>query len=96
MILLNKEVYDCIRSADADTLNLIIGEVKKRQSVIQQEIGSEFSFGQSVTFPTKNGQSESGIIEKINRKTILVRTDAYQTWRVSPSLLKPDNFYAGT
>lgn len=96
MILLNKEVYDCIRSADADTLNLIIGEVKKRQNVVQQEIGSKFSVGQSVSFMTKNGNTQSGLIEKINRKTILVRTDAYQTWKVSPSLLKPDNFYAGT
>jgi hypothetical protein len=96
MILLNKEVYDYIRSADSDTLNLIIEELKKRQSVIQQEAGSEFSVGQSVTFPTRNGLTQSGLIEKINRKTIIVRTDAYKTWRVSPSLLKPDNFYAGT
>ena len=96
MVMLNKEVYDCIRSADADTLNLIIGEVKKRQNVVHQEIGSKFSVGQSVSFMTKNGNTQSGLIEKINRKTILVRTDAYQTWKVSPSLLKPDNFYAGT
>lgn len=95
MIMLNKEVYDYIRSADSDTLNLIIEELKKRQSVIQQEAGSEFSVGQSVMFPTKNGLTQSGLIEKINRKTIIVRTE-YRTWRVSPSLLKPDNFFVGT
>ena len=96
MITLNKEVYDCIRSADAGTINVIIKEIKKRQSVMQQEIASQFSVGQSVSFMTKKGDTQSGIIEKINRKSIIVRVDARITWKVSPSLLKPDNFYAGT
>ncbi len=96
MILLNKDVYDYIKNADSETLEAMVTQLSRRRSVIEEEAADVFVVGQSVTFLTKNGQSQSGIIEKINRKSILIRTDAHKQWRVSPSLLKPDNFYAGT
>ena len=94
LIMINATTLKTIRNADMATINALIKEIKARQSAIQNETADAFRVGQSVVFDTKDGDL-SGIIEKINRKTVIVRTDAHQTWRVSPSLLKPDNFYAG-
>ena len=84
-----------IRSADNDTLNAMIKEINSRRSALQKEIGSTFAVGQNVEFTGKRGETVRGMILKINRKTIIVKThfvkkgkDHSNTWRVSPSLLR--------
>ena len=77
-----------IRSADNDTLNAMIKEINARRSVVQKQLGGKFTVGQMVEFNTKKGVVERGEIEKINRKTISVRTAPLVRWRVAPSLLR--------
>lgn len=77
-----------IRSADNDTLNAMIKEINARRSVVQKQLGSKFTVGQMVEFNTKKGVVERGEIEKINSKTISVRTAPLVRWRVAPSLLR--------
>ena len=77
-----------IRGADNDTLNAMIKEINARRSVVQKQLGSKFTVGQMVEFNTKKGVVERGEIEKINRKTISVRTAPLVRWRVAPSLLR--------
>ena len=77
-----------IRSADNDTLNAMVKEINARRQVVQAQIGNNFTVGQMVEFNTKKGVVERGEIEKINRKTISVRTAPLERWRVAPSLLR--------
>ena len=87
MNLLDKDVYDYIKSADNETLNLIITLINRRRSVLQEEATDNFIVGQDVEFTRKDGDIVKGKIQKINRKTIYVKTDLV-TWKVSPSLLR--------
>jgi uncharacterized protein YkvS len=77
-----------IRSADNDTLNAMVKEINARRSVVQKQLGSKFTVGQMVEFNSKKGVVERGEIEKINSKTISVRTAPLVRWRVAPSLLR--------
>ena len=85
--MLNQATVQTIRNANIDELNTIIALVRDRQRSIQTEIGNSFQTGDSVYFNDKRGAKVTGIIKKINRKTIKVDTGGY-IWNVSPSLLK--------
>ena len=87
MIMLTKDVYDCIKSADNETLNAIIVQINRRRSALQEEATDNFVVGQAVEFTRKDGDVVKGKIQKINRKTIHVKTDLVM-WKVSPSLLR--------
>ena len=87
MIMLNKDVYDYIKNADNETLNVIITQINRRRSALQEEATDNFVVGQAVEFTRKDGEIIQGSIQKINRKTIHVKTD-FVTWKVSPSLLR--------
>jgi hypothetical protein len=88
MIMLNKDVYDYIKSADNETLNVIITQINRRRSALQEEATDNFVVGQDVEFTRKDGDTIRGSIQKINRKTILIKTDLNLLWKVSPSLLR--------
>ena len=77
-----------IRNADNDTLNAMIKEINTRRRLVQERLGRQFTVGQMVEFNTKKGVVERGEIEKINSKTISVRTAPLVRWRVAPSLLR--------
>ena len=87
MNLLNKDVYDYIKNADNETLNVIITQINRRRSALQEEATDSFVVGQDVEFTRKDGDIVRGSIHKINRKTIHVKTDLV-LWKVSPSLLR--------
>ena len=86
-MILNQTTVETIRNANMDELNAIIALVRDRQRSIQTEIGTSFQVGDSVYFNDRRGAKVTGIIKKINRKTIKVDTGGY-LWSVSPSLLK--------
>jgi len=86
--MINATTLKAIRSADNDTLNAMIKEINARRSVVQKQIGNKFTVGQMVEFKTKKGVVERGEVEKINSKTISVRTAPLVRWRVSPTLLR--------
>lgn len=54
---------------------------------IQVRAANKFYIGDRVWFMSKKGGKVTGIVTKINAKSIHVRTDGGAAWRVSPSLL---------
>ena len=88
MIMLNKDVYDYIKNADNETLNVIATQINRRRSVLQEEAIDNFVVGQDVEFTRKDGDTIRGSVQKINRKTIIVKTDLNLLWKVPPSLLR--------
>lgn len=49
--------------------------------------GAKFRSGDRVTFFAK-GRNHSGVVQRVNQKTVTLVTDKMVTWRVSPTLLK--------
>ena len=49
---------------------------------------SALSYGQKVTFTSRNGRTLAGTVIDFNPKTVKVLTTDGVKWRVSPSLLK--------
>ena len=86
--MINATTLKAIRNADNDTLNAMIQEINTRRRTVNQKIIGKFTVGQMVEFNTKKGDVERGEVEKINRKTISVRTAPLVRWRVSPRLLR--------
>lgn len=58
-----------------------------RWKALQKQQAKAFRPGDKVTFKGK-GVVYSGVVEKVNQKTVAVKTGPYQTWRVSPGMLK--------
>jgi hypothetical protein len=52
---------------------------------------SKFNIGDRVSWAGKNGFVYVGIIQRINHKSISVKTGEREHWTVSPQLLKKDN-----
>jgi uncharacterized protein YxjI len=86
IMLIDQNVSAFIRNASMDEINTMIALIRDRQRSLQVEIGSSFRVGDSVYFNDKRGAKVTGIISKVNRKTIKVTTPNGQ-WSVSPSLL---------
>ena len=86
--MINATTLKAIRNADSETLNAMIHEINARRRTVNQKISSKFTVGQMVEFNTKKGVVERGEVEKINSKTISVRTAPLVRWRVSPTLLR--------
>jgi len=86
--MINATTLKAIRNADSETIKEMIKEINARRSAIQKELRRNFTVGQMVEFTTKKGGVERGEIEKINRKTIYVRTAPLVRWKVAPSFLR--------
>jgi hypothetical protein len=69
-----------------DELNTVGQILKARHNTVQCLAGMKFRTGQSVIIMTKVRGSVRGTIEKINTKSIDVKT-ALGRYRVSPSLV---------
>jgi len=54
---------------------------------LQLRAAHSFRIGEKVTFKTRTGEIVTGVIKKINQKTVSVQT-ATTNWKVSASLLK--------
>lgn len=66
----------------------VVALMRHRQTVKSFEIAKTFTIGQKVQFTnSRNGQVVFGVIEKINVKTIKVKTDGGR-WSVSPGLIR--------
>jgi uncharacterized protein YkvS len=71
-----------------DELNTIIEAVKFARSRIAQQNTFSIRVGAKVQFKSsKTGLMIEGVVEKVNPKTIIVRTAPFEKWKVSASLL---------
>lgn len=71
-----------------DDLRYIQNAVRQRWGELESRGTLNFRVGNSVKFTSRNGTILTGIVVKVNRKTISVRVDNV-VWRVTPSLLSP-------
>ena len=75
-----------IMQMNNDELNQLTRHIKTRREILSLEAKSMFSVGDKVTFKRKNGTVYIGMIYKVNRKRIDVKTDKGR-WNVPPTML---------
>ena len=68
---------------------LIVDRLKLFAQARSTALMARFSVGDSVSFRAPNGQEKTGIIFKLNKKTVSVRTHDGQLWNVGPVFLTP-------
>jgi hypothetical protein len=78
-----------IQKMNNDELNAVIRAIKLRRTYLTRQNAATLMVGDRVSFAAR-GMQVLGTVTKINVKTVLVKQDnAYTTWKVHASLLKP-------
>ena len=75
-----------IMQMNNDELNELTSLIRTRREILSLEAKTMFAVGDKVTFKRKDGTVFIGVIYKINRKRIDVKTDKGR-WSVSPTML---------
>ena len=69
-----------------DELNELTRHIRTRREILSLEAKTMFAVGDKVTFKRKDGTVYIGVIYKVNRKRIDVKTDMGR-WNVPPTML---------
>ena len=78
-----------IQKMDMDQLNAVVRAIKDRRTYLTRQQAVTFRVGDRVSFAAR-GMQVLGTVTKVNIKNILVKQDnAYTTWKVPATLLKP-------
>ena len=85
-VKLNKMIQD-IYTLNSDELNSVIDAVKLRRNQLHFQDAHSLKFRDRVSFQGRHGRTETGTVEKVKIKYVLVRTDAGQRWNVPGSHL---------
>ena len=84
---------EAIRHLGEDDLRFLNRLIIERLKLIAQArstaLMSRFNIGDRVGFRSPNGEWKSGIVQKLNKKTISILTDKGHQWNVSPGFLSP-------
>jgi exosome complex RNA-binding protein Csl4 len=84
-----KTVLTGIRSLSNEDTKIVIAALNARIKELRDAKATTFSVGQRVSFESrKAGGTVYGLVQKVNKATIVVKTDLGMTWRVTPTLLK--------
>ena len=83
---LNKMIQD-VGVLNNDELNKVIEAVKLRRNQLHFQDAHSLKFNDRVSFQGRHGRTETGTVEKVKIKYVLVRTDAGQRWNVPGSHL---------
>ena len=78
---LNKLIQD-IGVLNNDELNKVVEAVKLRRNQLHFQDAHSLKFRDRVSFQGRHGRTETGTVEKVKIKYVLVRTDAGQRWNV--------------
>ena len=71
-----------------DELNMIGNAIRYRRSLLTEEKKDFLTPGLDVKFThSRNGRVYTGVVEKVNRKFVIVRTQT-QSWRVPATMLE--------
>lgn len=66
--------------------------VIERLKLISQEKSTtqmmRFNIGERVSFTAPDGRRKQGVIVRLNKKTVSLRTDDDENWNVAPGLLR--------
>ena len=85
---LNKLIQD-IGVLNNDELNKVVEAVKLRRNQLHFQDAHSLKFRDRVSFQGRHGRTETGTVEKVKIKYVLVRTDRGQRWNVPGSHLTP-------
>ena len=83
---LNKLIQD-IGVLNNDELNKVVEAVKLRRNQLHFQDAHNLKFRDRVSFQGRHGITETGTVEKVKIKYVLVRTDRGQRWNVPGSHL---------
>ena len=83
---LNKLIQD-VGVLNNDELNKVVEAVKLRRNQLHFQDAHSLKFRDRVSFQGRHGRTETGTVEKVKIKYVLVRTDAGQRWHVPGSHL---------
>jgi len=83
---LNKMIQD-IGVLNNDELNKVVEAVKLRRNQLHFQDAHNLKFRDRVSFQGRHGITETGTVEKVKIKYVLVRTDRGQRWNVPGSHL---------
>jgi hypothetical protein len=82
---------DFTKYSETDLLDLNLRLVAymrdKRQADTYHQL-AKYNFGDRVAFTNNIGETVSGIVVRVNKKTVSIHTDDHHHWNVSPHLLK--------
>ena len=84
-----EKIIEGIYTLNNDELNSVVDALKLRRNQLHYQDAQSFRMGDRVSFEGRGGITETGTIEKIKIKYILVRTDRGQRWNVPGSHLTP-------
>ena len=85
---LNKLIQD-VGVLNNDELNKVVEAVKLRRNQLHFQDAHSLKFRDRVSFQGRHGRTETGTVEKVKIKYVLVRTDRGQRWNVPGSHLTP-------
>lgn len=91
MALTDKDVRalrEILDRAESKDLDLVLNLLKARRDSIGRMNTATLGRGRKVKFKGRRGVIVTGTVEKVNRKTVTVRADSGQLWRVDGSLLE--------
>lgn len=71
-----------------EDLNLVVRMLKARRDSIARMNTATLGRGKKVKFVGRRGVTVTGTVDKVNRKTVIVKGDDGITWRVAGSLLE--------
>ena len=83
---LNKMIQD-IYVLNNDELNKVVEAVKLRRNQLHFADAHNLKFNDRVSFKGRHGITETGTVEKVKIKYVLVKTDRGQRWNVPGSHL---------
>lgn len=66
----------------------VVARIKELREARNRFEIRQFRIGNSVEFCTTEGELITGIVARINKKTVGIITEEGEMWRVSPSMLK--------
>lgn len=72
---------------NVDDLRRVSEVINARFREIQRRMAVMFQVGDQVQFKSRSGQTVTGTVQKVNQKTILVKTPT-MNWKVAASLLQ--------
>lgn len=83
---------EAIKRLNEEDLLFLNGLIVERLNLFSQAratgLMASFTKGDRVNFPTADGRTIEGVVQKLNKKTITIITDDGRQWNVPPILLK--------
>jgi len=94
--LLDRELFtEALRHMSEADLRYLNRMVVERLNLLMQARSTvqlaQFAQGDRVCFTASDGTDKHGMILRLNKKTVSLRTDDDQLWKVSPGLLRKAN-----